>query len=187
MLTSSSCDPHRQLRSFSAATLVLASSLLLVCHRAQAQEGLGHLPAQSATYEGPDRCVVPASSYHGVNGYILLAILRVESRMRPGTVSRNSNGTMDLGIGGINSIHLPELRRHGIGPQDLLDACVGTYVAAWKLRKKMVRWGNNWFGIAAYHSETPKYNSRYQIMLHNELVAMGVIQGRRLPVPRLAS
>ncbi len=146
---------------------------------------MAEIEAQAASHEGHDRCVAPASSYHGVNPHILLAILRVESRLQPGTVSRNSNGTVDIGIAGINSIHLPELRRHGIGPQDLLDACVGTYVSAWKLRKKMVRWGNNWFGIAAYHSETPKYNQRYQIMLHNELVSMGVIQGRRLAVPRL--
>jgi hypothetical protein len=110
--------------------------------------------------------------------------LRVESALKPGTLSRNSNGTVDIGIGQINSIHLKELSKYGIGPNHLLDACVGTYVAAWHL-KKVSPSGSTWESIARYHSGSPYYNRRYQILLVNELVKSGVIAGTVQPVPPL--
>ena len=145
---------------------------------------MGALSAH-ARADSPDRCVEPAAQYHGVNPQILRAILMVESRLNPGVVSRNSNGSIDVGIAGINSIHFKELAKHGIGHQQLLDACVSTYVAAWKVRKKTERWGNTWYGVAAYHSETPYFNQRYQVLLHNQLVKSGAILGRTMPVPPL--
>ncbi len=133
----------------------------------------------------PDRCVAPAAAHHGVNSDILRAILAVESRFNANAISRNKNGSVDVGIAGINSIHFAELSRHGIGQQDLMDPCVSTYVAAWKLRKKMARWGNNWYGVAAYHSTTPYFNARYQVLLHNQLVRARVVAGPLLAVPPL--
>lgn len=135
--------------------------------------------------QSPDRCVAPAAAYHRVNDKILRAILMVESRMKENTVSRNSNGSIDVGIAGINSKHFDELARYGVAPEHLLDACVSTYVAAWKLSKHMARWGNNWFGIAAYHSATPYYNRRYQILIYNQLVSAGVLAGDPQSVPPL--
>jgi soluble lytic murein transglycosylase-like protein len=140
---------------------------------------------QGAADDRPDRCVASAAQTHRVNPDILRAILMVESRMNPGVVSKNSNGTIDVGIAGINSIHFRELSRHGISQSDLMDPCVSTFVAAWKVSKKMAKWGNTWFGVAAYHSETPYYNNRYQVMLFNEMVRSGVIRGSIQKVPPL--
>jgi Transglycosylase SLT domain len=139
-------------------------------------------PGQASVNLGA--CMVSASEYHKVNPHILRAILSVESGMRPEVIGRNKNGSIDVGIAGINSIHFNDLAKHGITPQKLLDPCVSTYVAAWKLSKHMARFGNNWYGIAAYHSKTPHLNARYQILLHNELVKQGVIAGRKFPVPQ---
>lgn len=139
----------------------------------------------AAAGQSPDRCIEPAAVYHSVNADILRAILTVESRMKPNTVTKNSNGSIDVGIAGINSIHFKDLAKVGVAPSDLLDACVATYVAAWKVSKKMARWGNNWFGIAAYHSETPYFNQRYQVLLQNQLVRAGVLTGSIAPVPPL--
>jgi len=133
----------------------------------------------------PDRCVVPAAQYHSVNESILRAILMVESSNRPNVVSKNRNSSIDVGIAGINSIHFKDLAKHGITPERLMDPCVSTYVAAWKVSKHMARWGNNWKGIAAYHSITPYHNRRYQILIYNQLIAQGVVSGRRLAVPPL--
>jgi hypothetical protein len=58
-------------------------------------------------------------------------------------------------------------------------------VAAWNLSKKMARFGNNWFGVAAYHSATPYYNARYQALVYNELVASGQVAGAKVSVPPL--
>ena len=132
-----------------------------------------------------ERCILQAAQYQGVNPYILRAILRVESALKPGAVSRNSNGTVDIGIGQINSIHLRELSKYGIGPNHLLDACVGTYVAAWHLKKVSASGGNTWESIARYHSATPHHNRRYQLLLVNELISSGVIAGTVQPVPPL--
>lgn len=147
--------------------------------------GFSSLARAQSEGASPDRCVDFAAEYHGVNNVILRSILNVESYMNEKIVTRNSNGSIDVGIAGINSIHFKELSRYGITPEHLLDACISTYVAAWNLSKKINRWGNNWFGVAAYHSTTPYYNYRYQVILHNEMVKSGSIQGNRLAVPPL--
>lgn len=116
---------------------------------------------------------------------MLAAILRVEG-MREDQVVANSNGTVDIGKGAINSVHLPELARWGVGPSDLKDGCKSTYVAAWLVARHLRRYGNTWAGYAAYHSTTPYFNNRYQVLLANELVRMGVLDAPLQPVPPLA-
>ena len=132
-----------------------------------------------------ERCIVPAADYHHVNQYILRAILRVESGLKPKSVGRNNNGTVDVGIGQMNSMHFKELSVFGIAPGDLLDPCVGTYVAAWHLKKGINKYGNTWFGIASYHSATLYFNRRYQALVKNELVRAHVLADNILPVPPL--
>ncbi len=132
-----------------------------------------------------ERCIIPAADFHQVNPHILRAILRVESSLKPNTVTRNDNGTMDVGMGGMNSSHFRELSKFGIAPDHLLDACVATYVAAWHLKKNVTKFGNTWFGVAAYHSVTPYFNQRYQVMLYNELIKSGTVEGSMMRVPPL--
>lgn len=150
------------------------------------QAGIGLVMACASTASSAvDQCIANAAAYHGVNMDILRAIMRVESGFNPGVVSRNSDSTVDYGMGGINTVHLPELQKHGITKSALLDPCVNTYVAAWHLRKKMNQFGNTWFGIGAYHSATPYYNERYQVLLQNALLDMGILVGKKKAVPPL--
>lgn len=60
--------------------------------------------------------------------HVLRAILKIESGLKP-QVSRNRDGSVDISIGQTDSIHLSELKKFDIGPSDLMDVCVGTYVA----------------------------------------------------------
>lgn len=147
------------------------------------------LQAQTNKYppfSGPNEgCILPAAQYHSVNAHILRAILKVESNLNPRAVAKNDNGSFDVGIGQINSIHFTELAKHGIGPGQLSDPCVGTFVAAWHLGKMVARHGNTWDAIARYHSATPYFNRRYQALLWNELVQSGAIPGKSMPVPPL--
>lgn len=146
----------------------------------------GFVHANDAPEEGGVmRCVDSAAEYHKVNPFLLRAIVNVESRGKKNTVSRNSNNSVDVGAAGINSIHFAELSKFGISPGHLMDECIATYVAAWKVSKHVARFGNTWFGVAAYHSTTPYYNSRYQILLFNDLVAQGVLAGPKMTVPPL--
>ena len=132
-----------------------------------------------------NKCIVSAAQYHGVNPYLLRAILVVESQLNPKAININMNGTRDIGVAQINSIHLPVLQNHGIKESHLMDGCVKTYVGAWLLRKQISRYGLNWFGIAAYHSVTPDKNYRYQVLVYNEMVRSGAIQNIAMTVPPL--
>jgi len=124
--------------------------------------------------QSPTECLKPAATYHGVNPQLLLAVLTVESRLNPNAINKNTNGTVDIGMGQINSIHLPELQRYGLNAEHLMDACKATYVSAWMLRRGFNRYGNSWFAAAAYHSITPVHNLRYQGLLKAELARQGV-------------
>lgn len=131
------------------------------------------------------KCIKAAADYHGVNPYLLRAILVVESQLNPKAININKNGTRDIGVAQINSIHLPVLQSHGIKENHLLDGCVNTYVGAWLLSKQISRYGLNWFGIAAYHSVTPDKNFRYQVLVYNKMVRSGAIQSAAMQVPAL--
>jgi soluble lytic murein transglycosylase-like protein len=134
--------------------------------------------SQPAFSTANESCIVPAANHHRTNPWVLRAILRVESALKPSALGKNSNGTYDIGIGQINSIHLKELSQFGITADHLMDACIGTYVAAWRLKKAMDAGGNTWEAIARYHSSTPKFNQRYQVLLFNELKKAGVMDGQ---------
>lgn len=139
-------------------------------------------PAPPFTTEA-ERCIGPAAHYHSVNPYVLRSILRVESGLNPNAMHRNEDGSYDVGIGQHNSKNLQALARFGIGPRDLQDACVGTFVAAWHLGKQVTAFGNTWFAIGAYHSRSPYENDRYRRLINNELVSSGFMRGQILQVP----
>ncbi|PZO21591.1 MAG: lytic transglycosylase, catalytic [Burkholderiales bacterium] len=143
---------------------------------------LGSMPLTNAT-----RCVVKAAERHSVNPWVLKAILKVESNFKPGAVTRNTNGSVDLGMAQINSIHLNELAKYGVGEQDLLEPCVSTYVAAWHLAKQHRRHGNTWFAVGAYHSATPCFNTRYVGLIWNTLIDWKVVEAQRAVVQPLSA
>lgn len=121
-------------------------------------------------------CVTDASAFHGVNDMILRAILWNESGMKAHAINRNANGTVDVGIAQINSIHFGRLKQYGIHPEHLMHACVGTYVAAWHLRQQVELHGNTWKAVGAYHSLTPHFNQTYANRVHATLVKWKVLQ-----------
>lgn len=97
-------------------------------------------------------CWDQAAAYHGVDPWLLYAIAYTESTHNPNAVSRpNRNGTYDIGLMQINSVHIPTLRAHGIDPSSLKNACASTYIGAWVLSSKIRRYGYTWQAIAAYN------------------------------------
>jgi len=106
-------------------------------------------------------CFDKAAAYQGVNVEILRAIAIQENRRCDATVSKNSNGSVDIGCMQINSIHLQELARLDVFPADLMDQCKNVFVGAWHYKKKIKKYGNNWIAVGAYHSETPQLRDKY--------------------------
>jgi soluble lytic murein transglycosylase-like protein len=130
-------------------------------------------------------CVTGAAQYHRVNPWVLRAILKVESNFNERAVNRNANGSTDVGMAQINSIHFAELSKWGIAPDRLMNGCVATYVAAWHLARQIRKHGNSWFGVASYHSASTCQNARYAGLLWNVLLGWGVVDGPRVQVPSL--
>lgn len=115
------------------------------------------LSAQGVSYSipwenGDMPCWDAAGAYHGIDPWLLYAIARVESTHNPRAVNKsNSNGTWDIGLMQINSVWLPELKKHGISEDQLFNACASTYIGAWIMAKNFRKHGYTWQAIAVYN------------------------------------
>ena len=127
-----------------------------------------------------DDCFNQAGVYQGVNPSVLRAIAWFESKGDPTAVNRNVNGSIDVGQLQINSVHFGDLARQGIPHRSLTDPCVNIYVAAWLLKQKMVKYGNTWRAIGAYHSESPKQRDAYARSIQKILLDWGELPSARV-------
>jgi soluble lytic murein transglycosylase-like protein len=132
-----------------------------------------------------NQCVADAATYHQVSSEVLKAIVSHESRGRANTVARNTDGSIDVGMMGTNSVHFSDLQSKGVAPADLLDECYSIYVGAWMYSQRVFKYGNTWRAVGAYHSKTPYYNERYQVLIYNEMVRLGSLVGGLMAVPPL--
>lgn len=107
--------------------------------------------AQIVTYDARTPCWEAAAARHHVDPWLLYATAYVESRYSPGAISRNTNGTTDIGLMQVNSTWLPTLHEYGITRDTLLNACASTYIGAWIMAQNFRRYGYSWKAIAAYN------------------------------------
>lgn len=107
---------------------------------------------QIAPRRSNQACWDEAARYHGLDPWLLYAVAYVESTHNPSVISKpNRNGTYDIGLMQINSVHLPRLAKYGITQTTLMDACASTYVGAWIMSDNIRRFGWSWEAIAAYN------------------------------------
>jgi soluble lytic murein transglycosylase-like protein len=123
-----------------------------------------------------DDCFEQAGAYQGVNPLVLRAVAWRESKGDAAAINHNANGSVDLGQLQINSIHFSDLARAGIPHRALMDPCVNVFVAAWLMKQKMVKYGNTWRAIGAYHSESPKQRDAYARSIQQILVSWGELR-----------
>ncbi|AUM69100.1 transglycosylase SLT domain-containing protein [Pseudomonas fluorescens] len=98
-------------------------------------------------------CWSRAGQLHAIEPELLQAIADVESGQRPDAINHNRNGTRDIGLMQINSIHLPRLHAQGITEQRLLDEpCLSVEVGASVLAEFIARHGYNWTAVGAYNA-----------------------------------
>lgn len=114
-----------------------------------------------------DDCFDSAAAYQGINAGVLRAISIKENRRCDATISKNTNGSVDVGCMQINSVHFKELSSYGVFPPDLLDQCKNIYIGAWHYKKMIRKYGNTWTAVGAYHSETPKFRDPYAADVYN--------------------
>jgi soluble lytic murein transglycosylase-like protein len=116
----------------------------------------------STAYAG---CFEEAATYQHVNPLILQAIAWQESHYHADAMHLNENGSIDYGLMQINTIHLRNLSRYGIGKEALMSPCKSVFVAAWHLRMQMNKYGNTWAAVGAYHSATPALRDDYALRI----------------------
>jgi soluble lytic murein transglycosylase-like protein len=131
-------------------------------------------------------CWSRAGQLHAIEPELLQAIADVESGQQADAINHNNNGTRDIGLMQINSIHLPRLNAQGITEQRLLDEpCLSVEVGAQVLAGFIARYGYNWTAVGAYNAgNSPRRQAarlryarkvwqRYQVL----------IQARQLTAP----
>ena len=124
-------------------------------------------------------CWSIASTTYRVNVRLLYAIARVESGLHAGAVSRNGNGSYDIGLMQINSWWLPKLAKYGITARKLrTNACLNLKVGAWILAQSVRRYGMNWRGVGAYNARTDHKRAAYARKVVRELKAIAAEQHR---------
>jgi soluble lytic murein transglycosylase-like protein len=111
----------------------------------------------------------------GISRFLLAAIAEHESGMKPAAVSRNKDGSMDIGLMQINTTWLPTLKKYGIGIPELKNACVNLHVGAWILANDFAQYGTNWRAVGAYNAVSEwkralyarKISTRYAAILRH--------------------
>lgn len=120
-------------------------------------------PPSTAPTEIVEKCVRFNSEYFHVPELAIKAILDVEGG-RMCTVSKNSNGSYDLGLMQINTINLPYIQEQypDITAEDIAcKPCLNITAGTWLLSQRIREENDVWKGIGHYHSRTPKYRDRY--------------------------
>lgn len=115
-----------------------------------------------AAADAAAQCWEAAAARHAVDPMLLYAIADVESSMRADAVHLNKDGSRDIGLMQINSVHLNRLAQRGVTEQSLLDPCVSIQAGAEILADFVRRFGYNWVAVGAYNagSGTDRHSAR---------------------------
>ncbi|WP_153785429.1 lytic transglycosylase domain-containing protein [Pseudomonas sp. EMN2] len=126
-------------------------------------------------------CIVTIAKRHQVHPDILFAILIVEGGTAGRDSRANSNGTYDIGLFQINSMHTGTFAAMGLSETVLRNnGCANAEAAAWHLNRVVtpaiqagIKSEDDYLrAIARYHSATPKYNQIYADKLRKAFALM---------------
>ena len=113
-------------------------------------------------------CMSLVASVYELPPRVLPSIQAVEGG-RPGTVSRNGNGTEDLGVMQVNTVWLPALARYtGLPAEEVRrrligEPCFNIAAAGAILRTHLDENGGDLMrAVGNYHSRTPELHMAYR-------------------------
>jgi soluble lytic murein transglycosylase-like protein len=111
------------------------------------------LTALAWSHEARAYCWDETAARYDIEPELLQAIAAVESGYRAEAMNySNRNGTRDIGLMQINSIHLPRLLKQGITEERLLsEPCLSVEVGASILSEFIQRFGYNWTAVGSYN------------------------------------
>lgn len=111
-------------------------------------------------------CWQYAGKRYGIEPELLQAIAIVESNGNTKAFNKNRDGSFDVGLMQINSIHFNTLSKFRISQKDLLnDPCQSVMTGAWILAGQIQRFGYTWDAVGAYNAGTANTPKRQALRL----------------------
>lgn len=106
-------------------------------------------------------CINEAAIEFNLPAKLIISILNTEQG-KTGKISKNPNGSYDIGPMQINSSWLPRLKHYGISEHDIkYDSCLNVKIGTWILAQSIAGENNLLKGIGNYNSHTPLHNYQY--------------------------
>lgn len=105
-----------------------------------------------------------AGEYYKIDPKILYSIAKIESNFNPNAVNKNSNGSIDMGVMQINSVHLKELEKRGFNKEHLFDPKINIYAGAWLLKRCFNKHGVSKDGLTCYNGRIKNNNYGYKVL-----------------------
>jgi hypothetical protein len=113
-------------------------------------------------------CMVAAASFYHLPPRVLPSIQVVEAG-QPGTVSRNTDGSSDLGVMQVNTLWVPQfaaitgMTEDAVRTRLIIDPCFNIAAAGAIMRVYLNEAGGDLVrAVGYYHSHTPERASAYQ-------------------------
>lgn len=88
---------------------------------------------------------------YSIPSQLLWGITKIESNFNPFAFNANTNGTYDIGLMQINTIHLRLLNENGIEINDLFHPETNIAVGSFILSQCFQKHGLNWKGLTCYN------------------------------------
>jgi hypothetical protein len=118
-------------------------------------------------------CMVAAASFYNLPPRVLPSIQVVEGG-RPGTISRNTDGSSDLGVMQVNTLWVPRfaaitgMTEDAIRTRLIFDPCFNIAAAGAIMRVYLNETAGNLLrAVGYYHSHTPERANAYQTAVLN--------------------
>ena len=105
-----------------------------------------------------------AGEYYRIDPKILYSIAKIESKFNPNAINRNTNGTVDIGIMQINSVHMKELNKLGFRQEHLFNPKINIFAGAWILRQCFDKHGVSQDGLTCYNGRIKDNPYGYKVL-----------------------
>ncbi|MCE2723842.1 MAG: lytic transglycosylase domain-containing protein [Betaproteobacteria bacterium] len=129
--------------------------------------------AATASANAVTTCWESSGERYNVAPALLYAIAKTESGLNPRAINKsNANGSEDVGLMQINSLHFPVLAKHGITREHLFDPCTSIEVGAWILAQNAKQLGYNWNAVGAYNASSPDKRLVYAQKVYKSLMVL---------------
>ncbi len=111
--------------------------------------------------DAPIHCINEAAVEYNIPAKLIISVLQTENG-KAGEISKNKNGSYDIGPAQINSTWLPFLKKHGVTKEQVqFNPCINVKIGAWILAQSIAEENDLVIGVGNYNSHTKKFNQSY--------------------------